>query len=151
VTKTVRPDSTTSTEFDTRRVVWKFRFEFTGATQPRTTAWWQPYDEAEPKLIPTPTSEQKNASWDLWSTHGQASTSYTPAPLATHADRGEDTESGRADIEGKTWRCSECNGVSARPYARLAYCINEACDKWDDVGRHISKYLPTRPRHGVHD
>lgn len=128
-------------EVDTNRVVWKFRFEFTGASQPRTVAWWQPYDEEDPKNLPTPLATQKDARWDLWSAHGQASVSYTPPPLSQHENRGPDTEAGRADLEGKTWRCSTCNGISTRPYARLAYCINEACERWTDVAEHISAYI----------
>jgi hypothetical protein len=43
-------------------------------------------------------------------------------------------------------RCAECDGVSVRPYARLAYCLNEQCGMFVEAVRISSKLISSRSR-----
>lgn len=130
-------------DVDIGRVVWKFRFEFCSVGR-TSAAWWQCVEDLDPKLHPLHSVEEVRKEWSLSATDGQVSVSFTPSSLATHAKRDPDSEDGRADKEGKTLRCAECNGVSVRPYARLAYCLNEQCGMFVEAARIMSKSISPR-------
>ena len=136
-----KPESHYSFGVDIGRVVWKFRFEFCSVGR-SAAAWWQCTDDPDPRPLPLHPVDVARKEWSLSATNGQVSVSYTSSPLATHEKRDPESEDGRADKEGKTWRCQECDGVSVRPYARLAYCINEACPKWTEAAQFMREFYP---------
>jgi hypothetical protein len=134
------PNTAPAIEVDLGRVVWKFRFEF--CSPDGAPPWWQSKTEDYPIFVPTLEPPDGPLEWNL--TTGEPSVTFSPAP--EQADSKVDT-----DDTGKTWTCPTCSGTSGRPYAKLEYCLNEACTGWNRVAQLISEYWWSLPLKFVAD
>ena len=125
-----RPNMPPVIEVDEERVVWKFRFEFCPDHESTNTRWWQSRNEPSPPPLPVSvTSTVEKPQWRL-SPGSRAFVSYIPADQSTNIDNQRDI-----------YKCAKCSGVSARPYANIAWCLNEECEGWSDALNQMSGCL----------